>query len=105
MQTIIDTLITFRDFLYSLMMTAFFWIQELLYVLFETSLTMVSTAIQGLSSLFQTVASFSVATSGMPSEVAYVFMKAGIPQASVMIVSAITIRITLQLIPFTRLGS
>lgn len=42
---------------------------------------------------------------GFPPEAAWVLGQIGIPQALAMIVSAIGIRIILQLIPFTRLGS
>jgi len=61
------------------------------------------TAVQSLdlSSLQSKVGSWG----SLPSEIINILGLLGVGQASAIIISAITIRLTLQLIPFTRLGS
>lgn len=60
-----------------------------------------------LEGLGSTLSSFSILNyiNALPAEMINIMSLIGIGEASSIIVSAILIRITLQLIPFTRLGS
>ena len=90
----------FKSFLLSLelmLKDLFIWLFEQMLKLVEFSLNLSSDAFEG----------FDVAAyiSAMPSEVQWVLTQTGLSQAMGMIIAAILIRVILQLIPFTRLGS
>lgn len=54
---------------------------------------------------FSGLASYSGAWAGLPPQTIEVLSAIGLSQAMGIVISAITIRIGLQLVPFTRLGS
>lgn len=91
--------IFFTSLLYSLgdmLKDLFFW-------LIETVGTFGKTFIAGFGGMPE----YSIAQhfTSLPSDVRQVIALTGLAECVVLIVAAITIRLTLQLIPFTRLGS
>lgn len=88
----------------SLVLTVFDMLKDVFIWLIDALLSVVLLAIQGLGSLFDglNVAQYITA---LPSSAQWVMAQTGIGTALGMIVTAIIIRLTLQLIPFTRLGS
>lgn len=94
----------FLGLLYTLLLSLFDMLKDLACFLLEGALSLVHLAISGLGSLLgalNVVQYFSM----LPPEVQSVMAIAGVNDASVIIVTAIGIRLMLQLIPFTRLGS
>lgn len=77
---------------------------DLVCFVLEQFLDLAVTILDGLGS---TLSSFSILNyiNALPVEMINIMSLIGIGEASSIIVSAILIRITLQLIPFTRLGS
>ena len=77
---------------------------DLVCFVLEQFLELAVTILDGLGS---TLSSFSILNyiNALPVEMINIMSLIGIGEASSIIVSAILIRITLQLIPFTRLGS
>lgn len=94
----------FKGWAKSLVLTIFDMIKDVFIWLIEALLSVVLVAIQGLGALFDglNVAQYITA---LPPSVQWVMAQSGVGTALGMIVSAIIIRLTLQLIPFTRLGS
>ena len=74
------------------------------YFFFDLFMTVIDTIILSAIALFEPI-DIGQYMSGFPPEAAWVLGQIGLPQALGMIVSSIGIRIILQLIPFTRLGS
>lgn len=72
--------------------------------IFEQMLILITFILDGMAALFSGLDITSY-MSGIPSGTAWVLSQIGIGQALSMIIAAITIRFTLQLIPFVRLGS
>lgn len=93
----IGILKTLANTLFTMMKDVFLWF-------FEQIMILVTFILQGMGELFQGL-NVSQYFSGIPSDVAWVIGQTGLGEALGMIVAAITIRIFLQLIPFTRLGS
>ncbi|ELR65758.1 hypothetical protein C942_00844 [Photobacterium marinum] len=92
------------DFLYRLLLTLITLLQDLLFGIFDVFMTAVEKILSGLASFMQPI-DISQYITAIPPEVAGVMGLIGLPQAMVMITTAITVRLILQLIPFTRLGS
>lgn len=69
----------------------------------ESIIRLVVTIIGGID--FSALASYGGGWAGLPGNIVEVMSAIGISQAVGIIVSAIGIRIVLQLVPFTRLGS
>ncbi|WP_268810370.1 DUF2523 family protein, partial [Vibrio parahaemolyticus] len=67
-------------------------------------MAMVNLLLSGVFSLFAPVDMSQYMTS-IPPTVAWVMAAVGVPQCLSIILAAITVRLMLQLIPFTRLGS
>lgn len=92
------------DFFYRLMLTIITLLQDMLFGIFDVLMKVVETIVSGLAAFMQPI-DISQYITAIPPGVAGVLGLVGLPQAMVMITTAITIRIILQLIPFTRLGS
>ncbi|KGY11254.1 VSK receptor [Vibrio tubiashii] len=78
--------------------------KDIVYWFFNLIMNVVDDLLAVAISLFEPI-DIGQYMSGFPPEAAWVLAQIGIPQALGMIVSSIGIRIILQLIPFTRLGS
>ncbi|MCW8329401.1 DUF2523 domain-containing protein [Photobacterium sp. SDRW27] len=101
---IVDLYNTLLIYLSNLVVSLVTMISDMLLALFEQMLV----AAKGLISLISDMLSpidISQYLSGLPPSVAWVMSQIGLPQALAMIITAITIRLLLQLIPFVRLGS
>ena len=92
------------DFLYQLMLTLITLLKDLFLSIMDSFLDVILSMLQGLAYLFEPM-DISSYINGVPPSVAGVMSLIGLPQAMIMITTAIIIRLTLQLIPFTRLGS
>ncbi len=79
-------------------------VKDIFYWFFNLFMDVVDTLLQGVVSLLEPV-DISQYMSGFPSEAAWVLGQVGVPQALGMIGTSLIVRLTLQLIPFTRLGS
>lgn len=93
-----------KDFVWSCFLSLIEMLKDVAIWIFESLLEIVLLAINGLSSLFGTLDVTQYLTA-LPPEVRNILGLIGIDTASQMIVLALLIRMTLQLIPFTRLGS
>ncbi len=71
---------------------------------FEQVMILLTLILDGMGALFSGL-NITQYFDGIPPEVGWVMNQCGLGTASGMIVSAIGIRVMLQLIPFTRLGS
>lgn len=94
----------FLNLLYSLLLSLFDMLKDLACFLFESILSIVHLAISGLGSMLgamNIIQYFSM----LPADVQNIMAIAGVNDASAIIVTAIGVRLILQLIPFTRLGS
>lgn len=92
------------DAIASLFMSLLELMKDAVYFLFDLIMTVVDSIILSAIALFEPI-DIGQYMSGFPPEAAWVLGQIGMPQALGMIVSSIGIRILLQLIPFTRLGS
>ena len=92
------------DMLKTLAYTLLTMIKDALMFIFEQILLLMTFLLDAMGDLFSAL-DITQYLSGIPPEVAWVMQQIGLGQALAMIITAITIRITLQLIPFTRLGS
>lgn len=101
---IVDLFNTLLDFLYRLVLSLVDMLSDMLLGLFEQILEIGKGLISLISDMLAPV-DISQYMTGLPSGVAWVMSQIGLPQALVIIITAITIRIILQLIPFVRLGS
>ena len=104
MDWLVDLFNKLVEFLYKLLITlidmikdVFFWVME---QIFETVNVLVSWVMGFLSPI-----DISQYLTAFPPEVAWVMSAIGVPQAMTIILTCLTIRLLLQLIPFTRLGS
>lgn len=104
MDWVIDLYNKLIEFLYRLILSLvdmlkdmFFWCIE---VLFE-AMTFVITKVMSLFGVID----MSQFVGSIPPEMAWMFSAIGIPQCLAMITTALGIRLLMQLIPFTRLGS
>lgn len=94
----------FLNLLYSLLLSLFDMLKDLACFLFEAIFSIVHLAISGLGSMLgamNIIQYFSM----LPADVQNIMAIAGVNDASAIIVTAIGVRLILQLIPFTRLGS
>lgn len=79
-------------------------VKDLGVLLFETVVELVLFILDSLGSMFGAL-SIEQYISGVPPEVGYYMNAMGFSQAMGMIITCLTIRVLLQLIPFVRLGS
>ncbi|USD44063.1 DUF2523 domain-containing protein [Vibrio sp. SCSIO 43135] len=96
-QDLIDTIYTL---FHSLVEIA----KDIVYFLFDLIMSVVDAIVLTAIELFEPIDIGQYMT-GFPPESAWVLGQVGVPQALGMIVSSIGIRLMLQLVPFTRLGS
>lgn len=93
-----------KEFLWSIVLSVHEMQKDIGIFFFEQFLDITQLALNGMDSYFDGL-NISSYTSMIPPDVSWFLGQIGVTQALTMIVTAITIRIILQLIPFTRLGS
>ncbi len=88
----------------SLLLSVWDMLNDIICFILESVFNVVVLLVSGLSGVFT---SFGITQylSVLPSEMLNVMSIVGVNQASAIIVSAVIVRFTLQLIPFVRLGS
>ncbi len=91
-------------FFYRLFITFITALKDLFFWALESIFQAVLYLLSGISGMFGQM-DVSSYMSSIPSQVAWVFVQIGLPNAMVIIATAIGIRLILQLIPFVRLGS
>jgi hypothetical protein len=94
----------FKSFLWSIVLSVQEMHKDLTIWMFDSLLDITRLALEGVDSYFDGL-DITAYTSSIPPEVGWFLNQIGVPQALTMIVTALTIRLVLQLIPFTRLGS
>ena len=99
-----DVFKAITDFFKIMLLTALDMLKDLFFFIFDALMTLMVALLSGLGSLFSAL-NFTNVLDGMPSEVLNIIGLIGLGQCMAFIVTALIIRITLQLIPFTRLGS
>ena len=88
----------------ALVLTIYTFLKDSLLWFFEQSLILVTLILDGMADMFSGL-NITQYFDAIPPEVGWVMNQLGIGEATGMIISAVLIRLTLQLIPFTRLGS
>lgn len=105
---LLEWLNNFLDFLLGILKimanTLLTMMKDVFLFAFEQIMILVTFILKGAGELFQGL-NITQYISAIPPETAWVISQIGLGEALAMIVSAITIRIFLQLVPFTRLGS
>lgn len=99
-----DIFKAFTDFLKAMLLTVFDMLKDVVFFIFDIFLGFVIGLFSAFSSLFNAV-NFGNAFTGLPPEVLNMLGLLGFGECLGLIVSSLVIRITLQMIPFTRLGS
>lgn len=101
---IAETYNGFVDFMYSLLLTLFDILKDFFYWILEQLFTGVLYSLDGLGYLFSglDVAQYIAL---IPPETAHIMSQIGFSSAMTMIITSLTIRFFLQLIPFVRFGS
>lgn len=104
MDWLVDLFNKLLVFLYQLLVSLFNMLKDLFFWAVEQVMEMVNTLLSGVFALFAPVDMSQYMTS-IPPTVSWVMAAVGLPQCLSIILAAITVRLMLQLIPFTRLGS
>ncbi|MCG6280584.1 DUF2523 family protein [Vibrio diabolicus] len=104
MDWLVDLFNKLLVFLYQLLVSLFNMLKDLFFWAVEQVMEMVNMLLSGVFALFAPVDMSQYMTS-IPPTVSWVMAAVGLPQCLSMILAAITVRLMLQLIPFTRLGS
>ncbi|KFK57862.1 VSK receptor [Vibrio vulnificus] len=104
MEWVIDLFNKLLEFLYRLLLTLVDMLKDVFICLIEAVLGAVGLLIAQCLALIKPIP-ISAYFSAIPPEPAWMLSAIGLPQCLVMIITALTIRMLLQLIPFTRLGS
>ncbi|HCZ9551257.1 TPA: DUF2523 domain-containing protein [Vibrio alginolyticus] len=104
MDWLVDLFNKLLVFLYQLLVSLFNMLKDLFFWAVEQVMEMVNMLLSGVFALFAPVDMSQYMTS-IPPTVSWVMAAVGLPQCLSIILAAITVRIMLQLIPFTRLGS
>ncbi|ELB2807259.1 DUF2523 family protein [Vibrio alginolyticus] len=104
MDWLVDLFNKLLVFLYQLLVSLFNMLKDLFFWAVEQVMEMVNMLLSGVFALFAPVDMSQYFTS-IPPTVSWVMAAVGLPQCLSIILSAITVRLMLQLIPFTRLGS
>lgn len=99
-----DVFKAITEFLKAMLLTVFDMLKDLFCFFFDMLMSLMISILSGLGSLFSAL-NFSNSMDGLPSEVLNIIGLVGLGQCMGFIVTALIIRISLQLIPFTRLGS
>ncbi|EOX4467661.1 DUF2523 family protein [Vibrio alginolyticus] len=104
MDWLVDLFNKLLVFLYQLLVSLFNMLKDLFFWAVEQVMDMVNMLLSGVFALFAPVDISQYMTS-IPPTVSWVMAAVGLPQCLSIILAAITVRLMLQLIPFTRLGS
>ncbi|AWA91556.1 DUF2523 domain-containing protein [Vibrio parahaemolyticus] len=104
MDWLVDLFNKLLVFLYQLLLSLFDMLKDLFFWIVEQVMEAANLLIAGIFALFAPVDMSQYMTS-IPPTVSWVLAAVGVPQCLSIILAAITIRLLLQLIPFTRLGS
>ena len=104
MEWLVDLFNKLLEFLYQLLLTLFDMLKDIFLWIVEQVMNAVNMVLPSVFALFAPV-DMSQYMTFIPPTVAWVFAAVGVPQCLSIILAAITIRLLLQLIPFTRLGS
>ncbi|ELE6596797.1 DUF2523 family protein [Vibrio parahaemolyticus] len=104
MDWLVDLFNKLLVFLYQLLVSFFNMLKDLFFWAVEQVMEMVNMLLSGVFALLAPVDMSQYMTS-IPPTVSWVMAAVGLPQCLSIILSAITVRLMLQLIPFTRLGS
>ncbi|WP_017817623.1 DUF2523 family protein [Vibrio harveyi] len=104
MEWLVDLFNKLLEFLYQLLLTLFDMLKDIFLWIVEQVMNAVNMVLPSVFALFAPVDMSQYMTS-IPPTLAWVFAAVGVPQCLSIILAAITIRLLLQLIPFTRLGS
>ncbi|EPM7911961.1 DUF2523 family protein [Vibrio alginolyticus] len=104
MDWLVDLFNKLLVFLYQLLVSLFNMLKDLFFWAVEQVMDMVNMLLSGVFALFAPVDMSQYMTS-IPPTVSWVMAAVGLPQCLSIILAAITVRLMLQLIPFTRLGS
>lgn len=94
----------FVDFMYSLVLTVFDILKDFFFWILEQIFDLVLHLLDGLGSLFSGL-DIAQYISAIPPGTAHIMSQIGFSTAMGMIVTSLTIRFFLQLIPFVRFGS
>jgi len=92
------------DLIKSTLLTFFDMVKDVFYWIFETILDFIITLLDGLELGFDTL-SVSTLVGNLPAETKQIMGLIRLDECILIILAAIILRLTLQLIPFTRLGS
>ncbi|EGQ7867305.1 DUF2523 family protein [Vibrio parahaemolyticus] len=104
MEWLVDLFNKLLVFLYQLLISLVDMLKDLFFWVVDQVMSAVNSVLPAVFSLFAPVDMSQYMTS-IPPTVSWVFAAVGVPQCLSIILAAITIRLLLQLIPFTRLGS
>ncbi|HHX8271969.1 TPA: DUF2523 family protein [Vibrio diabolicus] len=104
MDWLVDLFNKLLVFLYQLLVSLFNMLKDLFFWAVEQVMEMVNMLLSGVFALFAPVDMSQYMTS-IPPTVSWVMAAVGLPQCLSITLAAITVRLMLQLIPFTRLGS
>ncbi|EKL9831859.1 DUF2523 domain-containing protein [Vibrio alginolyticus] len=104
MDWLVDLFNKLLVFLYQLLVSLFNMLKDLFFWAVEQVMEMVNMLLSGVFALFAPVDMSQYMTS-IPPTVSWVMAAVGLPQCLSIILAAITVRLMLQLIPFTRLGA
>ncbi|MDW2041698.1 DUF2523 family protein, partial [Vibrio sp. 2130-1] len=102
MDWLVDLFNKLLVFLYQLLVSLFNMLKDLFFWAVEQVMEMVNMLLSGVFALFAPVDMSQYMTS-IPPTVSWVMAAVGLPQCLSIILAAITVRLMLQLIPFTRL--
>lgn len=92
------------EFMYQLLLSLITMLKDMVYWVVEQFMEVVNSALSSAVALFQPV-DVGQYLQSIPPNVAWVMGAVGLPQCLSLIISAIALRMILQLVPFTRLGS
>lgn len=92
------------EFIKAMLLTMLDMLKDFFFFIFDALLGLLVTILSGMSAVFS---AFDVShyMTGLPGEVTNIMGLCGLGSCIGMIISALIIRLTLQMIPFTRLGS
>ena len=93
------------DVLKALISAAWIFFKDVFFFIVETFLGLASAALGALGSMFTSLPSLATYIADVPVDMLNMIGLIRLPEALAIIISALGIRILLQVIPFTRLGS
>ena len=99
-----DVFKAFTDFAKALLLSVLDMLKDLFFFIFDAILSLLVTLLSGLSFFID---AFDVSNywQDLPSEVTNIMGLVGLGECMGLIITALIVRLSLQLIPFTRLGS